>query len=288
MAAHLIVLTSAESRAGKTTLAAALARWLHRHSRAVLPLHCSTSQGDLLDCPTGGKVSRAAAILAEACGVHPETEFEGGLKRLTGLSRRAEYLVVELAARMEWHGGPEPVVVERGAARMGRSGRTLGFFPTPPAELFPAEDGKLTALPPYRPGVGRRTGVVSLPHLEGFDEFSLLRGMEWMTSPPPGVFGVIIIPRTSSPGFDSDWMGQQGLGTWLEDQKAAGCRVLSVGGWYPGCEPLAPGALSDHRVASEIQGFRLPQPLPAERDLDRLAEWFERHAEMAAWQREFF
>jgi hypothetical protein len=288
MPAHVIPIASARRFAGKTTLAAALARWLHLHSRSVLPLHCSAAAGDAVPCPGGGTVSRAAAILAEACGVHPEPEFEVGLPALEALSRRAEFVIVELMAGAEWPAGPEAVFVERGAVRMARSRRNLGFFPAPPSELFLPESEALAALPPYRPGAGRRTGVVSLPHLEGFPEFALLRGMEWMTAPLPGRFGLIIVPGSSSPGFDGDWMIQQGLSPWIERQKEEGCRVVCVGGWFAGSEYLQPGALLDYRVVSELQGFRLPQPLPAEEELDHLAGWFERHAEMAVWRNEFF
>jgi hypothetical protein len=279
MPCQAIVMTSAQARAGKTTLAAGLARWLHLHGRTVLPLHCPR--------PADGQAPRAAAILAAACGVQFEPEFEDGLKRLDTLSRRAEYVVVELAAGAQWPGGPEAVLVERGAARLARSGRPLGFFPAPPAELFLPESEELAVLPPYGPGVGRRTGVVSLPHLEDFPDFALLRGMEWMTSPAPGRFGLVILPRTSAPDLDQAWMNGQGLSSWLDRQKAQGCRVVCIGGWSPQAEPLAPGALRDYRTVSLLQGFRLPPPLPPEEDLDRLAGWFERHAEMGAWRKEF-
>src|SRR5262245_40996177 len=97
MPARVFVVTSESAGEGKTHVAAGLARWLRSRGHHVVPLHLSSRAGDVLPCPGSGSVSRAAAILAEACGLAPSTDFESDWNQLASLGNGQDDIVIEAA-----------------------------------------------------------------------------------------------------------------------------------------------------------------------------------------------
>jgi hypothetical protein len=274
MAAHILYVTSAEARAGRTHLAAAAARRLHQTGHAVTPLMLAARLGDPVACPEGGAVTRATAVLAEACGLAPEPLFEEGLAALPRLGQRSDWIVVEMRAG-------EDAAKESRSLRVGQAGADVliegvGRVRRPPGvELMPRMDPDLEALPVWTLGTGPRVGIVSLPCMADFSESRLLRGAEWLATPAPGFFDLILLPSTRDPEGDRGWIAEQGLDEWLVTQRLAGCRLLSAGWNWPGSRTLEPAELGDHRAVSLLLGRRLPVPLPDEAMLDRLASWWE-------------
>lgn len=276
MAVRVVVVTSESAGAGKTHFAGGLARWLKTRGYHVAPLHLSAPSGDPVECPGGGRVTRATALLAEACGLAPAPEFESGWPALDTLLREHDLVVVETPA-----GDPVPEGSIRLKLRsLGRridvdSRGSLPFFEP---DLMPAPAPDLEALPPWRLGAGPRIGVISLPHITNFGEYRAFRGAEWLASPPAGRFGVLFVPGCSNEAFDLDWMQEAGLLDWLSSQAESGARIVLSGWQDAGRLPaaascLAVGDLLDYRTASRLLGLRMPAPLPAEEQLEKLGEW---------------
>lgn len=281
MSAQTIVITSASPGSGKTHVAVALARWLHRHGYHVAPLHLGRRTGDPVACPEGGTVSRAAALLAEACGLAPAVEYEAGMERLGELQARSDWVVVEAPAGSS----TAALRVKRtpGGIEIGGLGELLLFEPG----LMPAHDEATAALPLWTLAAGPRVGVVSLPHIANFGDYGLVRGAEWLAGPGVGRFGVLFLPATSAEESDRAWLRETGLDRYLADQKAAGARLVSSGMSLEGAERFEPGALSDFRVVSAVLGRRVPPPLPDEETLDRLAEWLHGWAAFPEFRRKY-
>lgn len=276
MAVRVIAITSAGAGAGKTHFAAGVARWLKTRGYQVAPLHLSTRRGDPVVCPGGGQVTRAAALLAEACGLAPAPEFDSAWTAVEPLLEQHDLVIAELAAGVPV---PDHAVEVRVRARDRRleieCGDSLPFFEP---DLMPAPDEELAHLPAWRFGAGPRAGVVSLPHITNFTEYGAFRGAEWLASPPAGRFGVLFVPGSSNEASDLEWLRGTGLLGWLEAQREAGARIV-VSGWGEpapaggGTVRLAVGELLDHREASRQLGLRMPAPLPGEEVLEQLGEW---------------
>lgn len=276
MAARVITVTSESKEAGKTHFACGLARWLRNRGYHVAPIHLSTRNGDPVECPGGGRVTRAAALLAEACGLAPSPDFESGWQALDSLLQQHDVVVVEAPSA-----GPAPEgSIEVRVRRNGRSidlprGGSLPFFET---DLMPAPDPELEALPAWRLGAGPRVGVISLPHITNFGEYQAFRGAEWLASPPVGRFGVVFIPGCSNEPSDVEWLQETGLLAWLSGQIQSGA-VVAVSGWQEpdslgvATRKLALGDLLDYRAVSRLLGMRMPVPLPSDELLERLGEW---------------
>ena len=279
-------MTSELAGTGKTHFAGGVARWLTAGGWHVGPLHLSARTGDAVECP-GGKVSRAAALLAECCRLSPALEYEAGWGSLDDLLRRHDVVVVEGAAGSAVPEGLTTLRIERVDDRLRINGRgRLKLFEE---DLMPGADPELEALPVWSFGGGPRTGVISLPHISNFGEYRLLRGSEWITSIAAGQFGVLFVPACSNPGSDVEWLEQTGLLEWIQGQAAGGARLV-VSGWprntrknrFPeGAMRLEPGELADYRVLSRVLGRRMAAPLPAEETLERLGEWAGRWRGMA-------
>jgi len=271
MSAKVLVVTSETAQAGKTHVAAGLARWLTSRGYHVAPLHLSSRAGDNIQCPEGGAVSRAAALLAEACGLSPATWVDSDWSELDSLRTMADVVVVEAPA-------PVAPIAEFALLPVRRSGTGIAIAASAPLPLFqpglmPPPDAHLAHLPPWRLGGGPRTGIVSLPHISNFGEFQLVRGAEWLTVPAPGRFDVIFIPATSNELSDAVWLAEAGLDVWLTAQHLAGAKLIASG-WRPAGAEEASGNLLDPRVLSVILGRRIPPPLPDEETLNRLGDWF--------------
>lgn len=229
-----------------------------------------------MECPGGGRVTRAAALLAEACGLAPSPEFDSRWEALDGLLLQHDLVIVESPSGRS----APPGSAELAVRRRQRSIEVLpgGSLPLFEADLMPAPDPELEAFPAWRLGAGPRVGVISLPHITNFGEYQAFRGAEWLASPPAGRFGVLLVPGCSNEPSDLEWLRQTGLLAWLPGQIQAGA-VVAVSGWR---EPdrlgvatrnFALGDLLDHRTASRLLGLRMPAPLPSDDLLERLGEW---------------
>ncbi len=257
-----------------------MARWLTRSGLTVAPLHVSSQSGELYVCPPGGTVPRAAALLAEACGLAPGPEYAGGWDKLEGLRRDHDVVVVE---------APEvPAGLQALALRLTPEGIAVdgfGCLPVFGQDLTPPCDPDVAALPDWRFGLGPRVGIASLPHIANFADFRLFGGSEWLTLPGVGRFGLLFVPATANEAYDLEWLEETGLAEWLKEQREAGARLVSCS-WQPyGAERMEAGELANYRVASRLIGHRLNAPLPAEETLDELADWFATWPGLDQWVR---
>jgi hypothetical protein len=283
MSNRVVVVTSELVGAGKTHFAGGVARWLTAAGWHVGPLHLSARTGDAVECP-GGRVSRAAALLAECCRLTPALEYETGWGSLGDLLRGHDVVVVEAAAGSAIPEGLTTLRIERVDERLRINGRgRLRLFEE---DLMPGADPELESLPVWRLRGGPRAGVISLPHISDFGAYRLLRGAEWMTSIAAGQFGVLFVPASSNHGSDGEWLEQKGLKEWMEGQAAGGARVVVSGwprkmGFAEGATRLEPGELADYRVLSRVLGRRMAAPLPEEETLERLGKWAGRWRGMA-------
>ncbi|QOY90282.1 cobyric acid synthase [Paludibaculum fermentans] len=273
MPAQVIAITSRLPGAGKTHVAAALAAWLKREGRHVAPLHLSRPEGDPFQCPEGGTVSRATALLAEACGLPAEPIYESGWPALPALLARHDVIVAELAAGDSAPAGYTvlelPVSLRDGFIQLGELPPLAPFEPN----LTPQCPEDVAALPLWSLISAPRSGIISVPHLANFADFQLIRGAEWLTVQAPGRFQLLFVPASLEPAKDLEWIREASLDTWIAAQHASGTRLISTGWPYPGAEQLATGALKDNWTLSRILGRRVPPPLPTEESLDRLGHW---------------
>ncbi len=272
MPARVIVVSSDSPGAGKTHVAAGLARWLAAGGHHVGPLHLSSRDGDPVPCPGGGVVCRAAALLAEACRMAPAEEFDSGWSRLPKLLEAHDHVVVEAGEPVPPRPGWTVLRIQRWSDRLQIG--DLGELPLFEPGLMPPQDPDLARLPPWRLGGGPRAGVLSLPHITNFPEYQLLRGAEWLVSPAPGRFDVLFVPATSNQASDLEWLSEAGLDTWLADQQSRGAAIIASD-WAPfQAREIRAGDLFDHRIISKILGCRVPPALPSEETMDRLGDWF--------------
>ncbi len=276
MAVRVVAVTSERAGEGKTHFAGGVARWLKTRGHHVAPLHLSARSGDPVECPGGGSVTRAAALLAESCGLAAAPEFESGWQAVESLLREHDLVVVEApAGSAAPPGSIELRLRSRGRRIEVATGGSLPYFEP---DLMPAPDPDLESLPPWRFGAGPRLGVISLPHISNFGEYRAFRGAEWLASPAVGRFGIVFVPGCSNEPSDLAWMRETGLLDWLAGQAQSGARIV-VSGWGDASAlagvktQLAEGELLDYRIASRLLGLRMPAPLPAEELLERLGEW---------------
>lgn len=260
--------------AGKTHVAIGLARWLSNQGYAVAPLHLSTREGDLLGCPGGGAISRAAALLAEACRVPPDPMHDSGWEALATLARSCDFVVAETPLDEASRYAAEVLEVERTPAGPRINGGLLPWFEP---GLMPEADPALAGLAPWEFATRPRIAVVSLPHLDGFSLLEHARGAEWLAAPGPGNFDVILVPPTFHAVSDAAWLKESGLEAWLAAQAARGATLVSCEWEAAGARMVSRETLADYRQMSRILGRRLPAPLPGEETYERLAAWF------AAW-----
>jgi len=277
MSARLISITSASPRSGKTHLAASIARWLALHGHAVEVLHLGTPGLARVVATDGSILSRPAAVLAEAALVESGSRHEDR-SALAGLSAASEYLIIESAGAELIHRRAEVLRLSSADGAFKLEG--YGKLPTwngPP--IVPDVPVDVAAMEAWRVGGWPRVGVLTLPNLSNFGDFQIVRGAEWITSPPVGRFAVLFLPATSDPIADKAWLDSQALTPWLVQQRQEGCHVVSIGWNWPGATVIEPGDLPDAVVASRLIGRRLDPPLPAGETLDRLAGW------LASWSR---
>ena len=285
MSAKVIVISSSARGAGKTHFAAGLASWLREHGHHAAPLHLSQPAGDPFPCPEGGSVSRAAAVLAEACGLMPEPVYESGWQALPALRERFDTVVVEAPAGAPVPDGWAAIQVRREAGRI----RPANLAPIPEFELdlVPAYGDAIAALPPWTLPSAPRCGVVTLPHIDNFTDYQLLRGSEWLTSPAVGRFANLFLPSTTNVESDVEWLRETGLSTWIAAQCAGGAK-LSVCGWdYAGAERCEPGDPLDFRYLSPVIGRRVPPLMPDEVTQQRLTAWFDEWPSLKEFTRSY-
>ena len=75
MSARVLMVQGCSSDAGKSTLAAALGRWLHRRGVHVAPFKPQNMALNSAVTIDGGEIGRAQALQAQACGLEPQTDF---------------------------------------------------------------------------------------------------------------------------------------------------------------------------------------------------------------------
>ncbi|MBB1059157.1 cobyric acid synthase [Marilutibacter spongiae] len=75
MNACVLMVQGCTSDAGKSTLVAALCRWLHRRGVRVAPFKPQNMALNAAVTADGGEIGRAQAVQAQACGLAPRTDF---------------------------------------------------------------------------------------------------------------------------------------------------------------------------------------------------------------------
>ncbi|NID17398.1 cobyric acid synthase [Luteibacter yeojuensis] len=75
MSAHVVMVQGCTSDAGKSTVVAALCRWLWRRGVAVAPFKPQNMALNSAVTVDGGEIGRAQAVQAQAAGVPPHTDF---------------------------------------------------------------------------------------------------------------------------------------------------------------------------------------------------------------------
>jgi adenosylcobyric acid synthase len=75
MTARVLMVQGCTSDAGKSTLVAALCRWLHRRGVRVAPFKPQNMALNSAVAVDGGEIGRAQAVQAQACGLAPHTDF---------------------------------------------------------------------------------------------------------------------------------------------------------------------------------------------------------------------
>ncbi|MGD0578243.1 MAG: hypothetical protein ABSC08_04880 [Bryobacteraceae bacterium] len=273
MPAHIVSMTSSAPGAGKTLVAAALCRWLRRGHHPVCPF---------VACGDGRPDARSLQVLACAAGLLETLAPAGGTAELAALAEQWDYLVVECGPGVEPPPGPHFDLLSASASGFelldAVSGETLLVPSHDTSALFPEIPPALARLPEWTYQNAPRVGIISLPHLSNFADFRLFRGAEWISSPPPGLFHLLIVPASADEDFDRGWLSAAGLDAWLQGQREQGCSVLCTASpLFPG-QTVTVGALQDFRAASIALGRRLSPPDPEESELDALAVWIEQYA----------
>ncbi|HEY0335143.1 MAG TPA: cobyric acid synthase [Stenotrophomonas sp.] len=75
MSARVLMVQGCTSDAGKSTLVAALCRWLYRQGVSVAPFKPQNMALNAAVTADGGEIGRAQAVQAQACGLAPHTDF---------------------------------------------------------------------------------------------------------------------------------------------------------------------------------------------------------------------
>jgi hypothetical protein len=251
-------------------VAAGLARALTRQGYTVLPWYPQRGPRTVQDdeCP------RALAILADACRTFPDQDFALPGPALPRALERADLALVMAAP--DSRGASLHVAEDDLGLDLSLPPGANASLPHPRIDpLIPPLSPEVAALPAYRVGIPR-CGIISMPHIEHFSDYLILRAAEWIAAPMPGRFDAVFLPTSSNPASDREWLALQGLDDWLSTQRAMGCKLYATGGpVFPHTVDLPRETLLSANALSAVLGVRLQAPLPDDHVLEALADWWD-------------
>jgi adenosylcobyric acid synthase len=111
--------------------------------------------------------------------------------------------------------------------------RCLGVWPYAADIELDAEDSLAT--PTDRRTVapaGAATAIVQFPSVSNATDFSRLGWAEWIRTPVPRLFDVVILPGAKDTVGALTWLRAQGLDAWVRSQHARGATIIGICGGF--------------------------------------------------------
>jgi len=109
----------------------------------------------------------------------------------------------------------------------------LGVYPYIDGVHLDPEDSLAVGTRPTAPAPpGGLTAIVRFPRLSNATDFRLLTWADWITSPPPSSYDVVILPGSKNTLLDLAWLRETGLADWIVSQHRQGATILGICGGY--------------------------------------------------------